>query len=599
MALSSILDYKGNTALGGGYGPDGIPAGTGADAGTAFNNMMQDLNRQNMLWNANQYQQKVRDRDAILEAVSKNQIDSTVEDIYRPQLEQQIETIKKINLANPDIKSNPKAWDELQTAMNKFNEMNTYAKANSLLLKDLKKQYAENPDAQFRKTLGEHIAAQLNQGITHLVQPYQKPQDWTEATDYVAVLKGNTPEAKAGTVATPSAGNPTIKVLETKNVTDNGISYKEVVEGSDLSGWERYYSPYNLVEGENKNLPDQLAARAKFMLQDKRFTSDANLNAINSKLDAINKANGLQSGDQRYLPPIAIQNADGTWNIEKDPAYLNMAASLFQHYQLPTKRREIDKDLMKARGELANITQSYASAESSRASAAKTRNDIKIDNAKLDEEIDLLKAQAEKLRRENADKYTLNGMLASETILKLTREAQAGSKMKPLKDINIPVNQILGGDIFSGGATYSRIPVKQADVQKSMAWPVRDKSTGKVVKATLPIDAYMVKDGNDIKYVAAYAKGEDGKDMPYGEVRYVIYDPQQLAANYISSLNQWNISDKDNISMDKATEILNNALGGVQDTSLQAGAFPAAGKRATGANGQKLVSDGTKWIMEE
>lgn len=535
---AEILSYKGNAENAGGYSGDGGFSGFGADSLNPLNRTLDNIAQRNTAWNMMQYRQKVDDRDKINEAIAQNKIDFEVDDIYRPNLEEQIEKIKQIRLGTPDIKSNPTEWNKLQGEIQKFQQMAASAKTNTATLKGMIQDYATNTDQRYRQTLGQHIEDQRGKGILHNVQPYQKMQDWT-------------PSLFGATVATGQDGKKVLqssfapKELGRKRFKDaNNVWLEDIAVGSDLSDFDRYYSQQNFGEGENRNLPDEARVFYQFSTQDPDFMSEGNISFINSRLESINEANNLKPGDPRYLSPIAVTNSDGTIAPTQNPIDFVKKVSLAQNYQLPKAKSEVDKDYMAGLKTNADINQSNASAESSRSTAAKNYWEIAEGKQKLPYELDKMAAEAAKFRREK-NETNLQGLEATRVITQLIEDSNKG-KFFQLNSgkVSGPDNKPMDNSEFrraagvSENAEIKTIPLGTQGVQKGMRIPVI--KDGKVDKSEKPLKAYMIRDGQDIRFVGVYPAEKKGD--PY---RVIAFNPETLATSYISTTNNFVTTDKD------------------------------------------------------
>lgn len=319
---AEILSYQASADRG--YGAEGTPFISGSpDALNDFNNTMKSVNQQNYQFNAMQYQQKIADRDNTMNLMANQNIDIDVLDKDRPVLEKQLNDIQNIWLEHPDIKSNPEAYNNLQKAISKFKEMKVSAGTRSVEIKKMKQEYAANPDAEFRQSIGEHIKTQEDAGINHLPDPYQQVQDFDETI----------------------FAKPAATVVKGESYEKNGLWYSPTHTKTDVKDFYNYYTPSNWIEGANKNIPNKIGAFYQHAIVNEDFMSDNNLNLINSKLDAINKEQNLD-GTPLFLQPIAKKNDDGTWQITKDPAQLAMDVSLLKNYQNSTSLAP-DKDAQK------------------------------------------------------------------------------------------------------------------------------------------------------------------------------------------------------------------------------------------------------------
>lgn len=578
MAIDSgILNYQGNAAQAGGYGPNGIPVGTGADSGNMVNAALNNLMAQNAQRNMVNYAQKVKDRDTIFTAISNNEIPVEVDTIYRPALEKQRDMIKEMAIKDPGYMNSYKGKIDLQEKSKKFLQDANIAKTNSATLKALKLDYANNTDPQYRRRLEEFIGNEIGKSTNnpdYLIGPYQKMQDWSNKLFF-------TPDSTSKT-----------KQLGAKAVTENGINYKEITEGSDLSQWDAFYNPYNFVNGEYKSLPDEAAAFKRDSEQDKYFNSPAFLESANSKLDSINKANGLTPDNARYLKPIATDNGDGTWNIEPDPVYRAKVVSLFNNYELPKTRREVDKDVMSARKTIADINQSNASAESSRASASEKYWNIKeakellpLKKAKMQSEIN----KADREGREDMSK----AYGAANRIVGLVDETIKRGTFNKIKDKSI--TDYLG---VSEEAEITEVNPNNKLGKSLFYQPVYSAlDPSKVESKRQPQKVYMVRDGNDVKFVGIGA----GENLLNAE----ILDIKEAPTKLIQSDNNWSLTDNDNKAIGLSFQIMqdnfSNGTESVQETQVTAqpqSGEPAIGTTATGPGGKKLVYTANGWVPQ-
>lgn len=513
---SSILGYQGNAALGGGLPGVGTPTGLGADSLNGLNNTLENIAAQNYQTNIANWHQKIRDRDEVMKAVAENQIDVPVLDQDRPVLEKELNDIKEAYLKTPNLKSNPAAWADMQSKIKSFTDKKNLAKIRQVEVTKMLQDYANNPDERYRKTLGSHIDTEVGKGITHVPQPYQKLQDWSDGlfgeTTQTTVDKANGKQ----TVVKTSLFSPKELPGSNKPVQQNGLYYKQKTVGSDLSDWDRFYSPANFVEGENKNLPDQASAFYKFALQDKNLMSDDTLNAINGKLDSINQQNNLTPDNPRYLHPIAQKNADGTWDVVQDPIYFSKAISLYKNYQEPKTTLEPSKDLQTMASTKAQETQRYASATAQRALAGKYSQEAKLAEQKGDKlvaETAILKGQGSSAASESVDFFNkASDASGYKDVGDLLGEAGKPIAAQLKQQLNINPND-------------KAIPLAKSDktVQKIFAKPDYDRDGKYKGTKTYPVAVYAIKNTDgDVTMVGLYKDGTFKNSDVYGAAGEII-----------------------------------------------------------------------------
>ena len=610
---SEILGYKGQAENAGGFTGDGRQIGGEL---TQFNNMLSDLTRQNTIWNMREYEQKVKDRDDVMKAVSENQIDFPVDDVYRPQLEGKLEEIRKIRLKTPDIKSNPQAYKDLQKAISEFREMNTYAKANSVELKKMLQDYANNPDERYRKMLGSHIEGERGKGILHQVQPYQKMQDWssslfgdvpekivtkTTMTGQGGATGGDGKEVVQETVTNePNKSVFAIKQINTKPVDEKGIAYNEVTVGSDIRDWDAYYSPANFLEGENKNLPDQARKFYEFFTQSPEFTNDGTLNAINSKLDAINKANP----NARQRRPIAVKEGE-SWRITATPIELAEAVSLYKNFEMPKTSRVVDEKKMGAKKNLSEIAENYASGRRSDAAAAKDYWEIQKEKQMLPKELEKIDSEIEKNKREKSTDAAVNlqGLGAVRAVTQLVEDVNKksfyslgrGTVAGPNSKYSIPSSDVRDAAGVSDSAEITVVPLSSLAVRQGMAMPnIKD---GRVAAIQRPQKAFMIRDGEKIRFVGIYPPGDKEKKNDGKSYKLVSFSPESMASTYISAENNFVTTDKDQAAKDLVTARMTGVFpgDGAVNTSSSETTTTSQTQVVKEVKGKRYANDGQGW----
>lgn len=540
---NDILAYRGDAALAGGY-QGGIPEGIGADSLNTFNRSLENMFRQNNEWNVRRYAQKVQDRDEVMKAVASNVIDIDVLDEDRPELEKQIEKIQDIRLKTPDVMADAKAWNELQTEIKKFTDMKNSAKARSIEIRKMLQEMAKNPDERYRSQYQQYIQGEIGKGVRHVPNPYLTPLDWDET------IFNRVRDPKTGAVISQFQA----KELPGSNkpVVQNGLYFKEKITGSDLRDWDQFYSPVTFLEGENKIIPDKALKFLSFAKQDPSFLSDENLNAINSKLDAINKANALQPNDPRYITPIATRNAGGNgWQLEPDPLQVSKKISLFMDYRLPTRQLIPDKDLQ-------TMSSTKAQEALRRAQASTERSKQALNAARANAQNKLANLYDAKAASEKASEVSA----AAEESVRTFNNINSKAAFKPISALqgNIPTpvwNSIKNNLGIEDNAQVAELPRNNMSEVRMLSAPAYDED-GKKIGINKPKRIFAVKRPDGSLQLVGIG--------PDGNVQKIV-DRRTGAAEIIKHEQNYNQNAQTVKLYDVASEVVDDIGGDEEMTS--------------------------------
>lgn len=351
-----ILAYQGNPNLASGFDGGGNPMlGSQKDHYGEIANIMRDVQQKNYQWNMMQYEQRIKDRDASLQLFAQQDINAPMEATDREVVQADYDNIKNIMLqyrGNP-FNSN-KGRVAIQEAVAKFKKNATLAKARYNEAAKQRLEIANEVDPEKRADMIKHLEAQLKRPVEELPEPYMKRLDY----DIAKVLY-----------------NPGEELLTTPRYFkgDNGLAYEETVKGVDPKKIVDYYEPTNVLEGNDKTLPDQIGIWADYMIKDERFNKDK-IQAINTALNEINKRNNWAEGNKYYQQPLQIkENEDGTVSVTDNPIDFARKMALYAYGSKQTKTTALSKSAQDAFKTRAQEGQANASANAANALASQRR----------------------------------------------------------------------------------------------------------------------------------------------------------------------------------------------------------------------------------
>lgn len=357
MAIASILDYKGNAALGGNMPQVGGVSQQAMDSFAALNR------RKNEVADA-EYQQKINDRDRVFNAISQMQADLDKvlpEDL--PRLKKQVDDLTD-KLMQPDVFDDQQLMAEVQKGISDFKVQNAYAKTNYKTIAEETIAASKITDPEKRQKMLQHIReqrARLTQDPTQLYDPYK--QDLT--VDFDTLL----PKGESKT-----------KIIGSTGFYDKTLTYTD---------------PASLVMGYDKQQLDPMGSVTKNqwdMIRSSWFDSGVNDGDKAEELQRWNQkilqAQEFVSPDQKdmikqvpddFIRAIAegrepVFTADFTKN-DFDKAMLvanrfnQKEADIFNEARVEAAKGQADIDLKKAQK-----SKAYSDAESNRIRAIAYRD---------------------------------------------------------------------------------------------------------------------------------------------------------------------------------------------------------------------------------
>jgi hypothetical protein len=327
-SAASILSYRGNPDQGG-FNGQGTPLiGSDKDYYGEFANMMRDVYNKNFEFNAQRYQQAVADRNAATDLFYKQQINHPLEDRDRPEVEAAYNKVKDVMLKyNGNPMSHPQGRIEALGAIQKFQQLKALAQSRNLEAADQRKAIANELDPETRQGMIQHLDDQLGQGIYKVPDPYYKKLDYK--MENVLHNPGMEVVGKPEFVRDPS-----------------GVAYVKTVKATDPKKIIDYYALPNIMEGNNKTLPNEIGIFSDYLKKNPDFNEEK-IVEVNNKLNDLNQKNGWGIGNPYYTEPIKYtKNDDGSLNVQDNNIDLAKKMALYaygnhqQIEQLPSKEAQ-------------------------------------------------------------------------------------------------------------------------------------------------------------------------------------------------------------------------------------------------------------------
>lgn len=172
--MADLLSYTGNAGLGLGSNPN-IPVSPSPNTLDVLGQTARDLASWSNQQSAMLYQQKVRDRDNMLNMIASDQIatgDMLPE--YRPEVEKAINEVASIF---KEWKGNPndtEGYMKYKDAQRKASDLAKIAQVNTQQIKANRLAKAQEPISYRQKDYDEFETNEIKKGLNDIVNPYQK-----------------------------------------------------------------------------------------------------------------------------------------------------------------------------------------------------------------------------------------------------------------------------------------------------------------------------------------------------------------------------------------------------------------------------------------
>lgn len=172
--MVDILSYQGNAGLGLGANPN-IPVSASPNSLDVLNQASRDLAQWSNQQSAALYQQKIADRNNLLEMVAKDQVATGgILPEYLPEIEkakaEQIKAFKdwKGNLNDID------GYTKYKAAAQKASDLAKIAQVNTVGIQGIRNQKAQEPIKYRQSDYDNFEKTELGKGLNDIVRPYQK-----------------------------------------------------------------------------------------------------------------------------------------------------------------------------------------------------------------------------------------------------------------------------------------------------------------------------------------------------------------------------------------------------------------------------------------
>lgn len=169
-----LLSYQGNAGLGLGSNPN-IPVSANPNTFDILAETTRNIAQQSANQNALLFQQKVRDRDNILNMIAADQVQTgDVLPEYRKDIETAVEEQKK---AFDKWRGNPndtKGYSEYKEAHQKALDLAKIAQLNTIQIKANRAAKSQDPIQSHWKNYDEFEKRQMDKGLNGIVDPYQR-----------------------------------------------------------------------------------------------------------------------------------------------------------------------------------------------------------------------------------------------------------------------------------------------------------------------------------------------------------------------------------------------------------------------------------------
>jgi hypothetical protein len=318
--MANILDYQGNAGLGIGSTP-------GATAPLGPNDNLKNIDaigRDVMLLDAERntkiFQQKIADRDNLTKLILDNQVSAGEID---PKYHKEYDDAQKGLIdAYHEWGGNPndvEGYRKYQEAHTKLQDVATHAQVNTIELKKLIQQRADQTLPWKQKALDEHIDQQKNKDFWDHVDPYQ--QMFSLSIDPIKKLLAQS----TSTVMSPDR------------------LWKYDVTKADYTGTLKNAREQYMDNGETAEDMRQLLWQvdAYDPNQKKKL-----IDSVNGQLSKYNSDLGLNPGDPNYADPIQlVEGPDGKTHIMGTPVDFAAKYALSQQEKFVAQTGAFQKDV--------------------------------------------------------------------------------------------------------------------------------------------------------------------------------------------------------------------------------------------------------------
>jgi hypothetical protein len=287
--MANLTEYTGNAGLGLGSTP-----GAAAPLGPNDNlKVIQDAGRDIMLLDAERntklFQQKINDRDNLTKLILNNQVSAgEIDPKYHKEYDDAKADVEK---AYDEWGGNPndtKGYRAYQEKVTHLQDVATHAQVNTLELKKLIQQRAEQTLPWKQKELDQHIEEQKNKDFWDHVDPYQQ------------MFGGSVDDI-----------NKLLHTTTTSTMSPNGL-WKYDLTKSDFAGTLK--NAQNEYLNNGKTAEDMRWLLGSIENYDPKLKEKA-IASLNGQLKKYNDEMGLKPGDPGYVDDVELVKDESNPNV--------------------------------------------------------------------------------------------------------------------------------------------------------------------------------------------------------------------------------------------------------------------------------------------
>jgi hypothetical protein len=316
----NLLSYTGTPALGIGSS-DAPVAPTNPDL-NVINNTIRDVMLLDNQKNIQLWQQRVKDRDNLLEMISKNQVSSgDILPEYRQHFDQ---AERQAEAAFSDWKGNlndKEGYRKYQAAIQDLKDIATHAQGKTVSIRELEKQKSQEVLPRKQAELQQWIDKEKAKPFWDQVTPYQQLHDFS-IDDILSGVK-------------PFTTTATDKQDPTKTYDVTYVDFNDILRNKR--------SQY-LNDRDAADSIDQFFDKLQRLAPNQLVPT---LDAIDARIDNYNKDRGFNPGDNGYVEKIKRANVNGQTLIQDPKTDFAAKYALAQQGQFLTRTPKFNKDIAK------------------------------------------------------------------------------------------------------------------------------------------------------------------------------------------------------------------------------------------------------------
>lgn len=319
MAVN-LLSYTGTPELGIGAGT--TPLGPTNPNLDIINNTARDIMLLDNQRNIMMFQQKVRDRDALLEMIMKNQVSSgDILPEYRKHFDQAEKQTEKAFTDWGGNLNDKEGYRKYQASIQDLKDIAAQAQGKTMGLRALEKEKSQQILPRKQADYQRWIEQEKSKPFWEAVTPYQQLHDF--AID--DILNG----VKTFSTTSRDPNDPTISYDSTY------IDYNDILRNK-----------------RNQYVNDRDAADSIDQFFDKLQVLAPNqlvptLDAMDAQIDKYNIDRGFNPGDKGYVPHVKRATVNGQTLIQEPKTDFAAKYALSQQGQFATRTPKFDKDIAK------------------------------------------------------------------------------------------------------------------------------------------------------------------------------------------------------------------------------------------------------------